>query len=119
MRRLKDHTEEAVSNGNSREILNWRCSKTKLLVEKRVVGETKERRGRPSFIDARRWISESIHLESLCSKVKTLTSLVDNHMTIASCWQQLQIGHSLIIGSFCIVVYFVRNSLLKLLLEGE
>ncbi len=29
-RRLKDHTKEAVSNGNSREILNWRYSKTKL-----------------------------------------------------------------------------------------
>jgi len=52
VRRLKDRTEEAVSNGNSREILNWRYNKTKLLVEKRVVGETKEQRGRPSFIDA-------------------------------------------------------------------
>ena len=48
----------------------------------------------------------------LCSKVKTLTSLEDNHMTTASCWQQLQIGYSLIKDSFYMVVYFVRNSLL-------
>src|SRR6266487_2182348 len=46
-----------------------------------------------------------------CSKVKTLTSLEDNHMTTASCWQQLQIGHSLIKDSFCVVVYFVYNFL--------
>ncbi len=34
-KRLKDRTEKAISNGNSREILNWRYSKTKLWVEKR------------------------------------------------------------------------------------
>ncbi len=33
-------------------------------------------------------------------------------MTTASCWQQLQIGYSLIKDSFYMVVYFVRNSLL-------
>jgi hypothetical protein len=32
-------------------------------------------------------------------------------MTTASCWQQLQIGHSLIKDSFCMVVYFVYNFL--------
>src|SRR6266536_3309939 len=50
-----------------------------------------------------------------CSKVKALTSLEDNHITTASCWQQLQIGHSLIKDSFCVVVYFVYNFLFRCL----
>ncbi len=49
VRRLKDRTDKAVSNGESKEILNRCYSKTELRVERRVVGGTKERRGRSSF----------------------------------------------------------------------
>ena len=49
VRRLKDHTNKAVSNGESREILNRYYSKTELVVKRRVVGGTKEQERRPSF----------------------------------------------------------------------
>ncbi len=42
VRRLKDRTDKAISNGESREILNRCYSKTELVVERRVVRGTKE-----------------------------------------------------------------------------
>ncbi len=42
IKRLKDHTNKAISNNKSREILNRYYSKTKLVVKRRVIGGIKE-----------------------------------------------------------------------------